>query len=202
MSVHECVALHNLAAVLSIGTLSQCLILDVFARSGLEILSRFVVEDAAHHSVEQHGYATTFTRLAHEFTQVIVEGRSRVCVAVGLGLLVVVAKLDEHVVARLDAIEHGLPKSAVDERLRRAAVLCVVVHTYILGEAVLEHHAPTAFHIAVGDGLVGHCGVADGEDCDGLVFLECRQADDDHCRYGKRQQTFDSFVQYVHNCII
>ena len=105
----------EIAAVLSIGTLSQCLILDVFARSGLEILSRFVVEDAAHHSVEQHGYATTFTRLAHEFTQVIVEGRSRVCVAVGLGLLVVVAKLDEHVVARLDAVEHGLPKSAVDE---------------------------------------------------------------------------------------
>ena len=57
-----------------------------------------------------------FARLAYKLGQIVVEGGSWVGVTVGFGLFVVMAELDDDIVAWLHALEHRIPTSFVDER--------------------------------------------------------------------------------------
>ena len=89
-----------------------------------------------------------------------------------LGFLVVMSKLNEDIIARLDLGEHLVPSSLVDETLRGAAVDGVVVNNDVIVEILLEHHAPTAFLLATGGVLVGHGGVAYHEHGEIVFFVE------------------------------
>ena len=80
--------------------------------------------------------------------------------ALWLGFLVVMSKLDEDVVAGLNFVEHLVPTAFVDETLGGAAVDGMVIHYDMGVEILLEHHTPTAFLFASGGVFVGHGGVA------------------------------------------
>ena len=53
----------------------------------------------AYHAVHQHRDATMLACLTHKLRQVIVEGRARIGMALGLWLLVIVTELDDDIVA-------------------------------------------------------------------------------------------------------
>ena len=74
------------------------------------------------------------TGFAHKLGQIIVESGTRVGMAVGLGLLVVVSELDNYEVARLHLLQHLVPASLVDERERGAAIHGVVVNDDVVVE--------------------------------------------------------------------
>ena len=145
-------------------------------------------EVAPNHCVHQDGYGATLACLVHEALQIGIEGRTRLRVAVGLGLLVVVSELDDDVVARLDLGHHTFPSAFVDEREAGASVHGVVVDADALGvEELAQHHAPAPLLLAAGGVLVGHGRVAYHEDggdvagrgcCQGKPQHTCNQADE------------------------
>ncbi len=119
------------------------------------------VEMAAGDGGQQHGDAPLLARLADVAAQVLGE-------LFGLGahgglvhLLVVVAELDEDVVARLHAVENRLPAAFVAERLGRAAVHGMVLHRHLLVEEGAEKLSPAALGILFFKALVGAGRVAD-----------------------------------------
>ena len=57
------------------------------------------IEIATHHGVHHDGDASLFARFADKTSQIIVESETWVCMTVGLGFLVVVAKLNDDIVA-------------------------------------------------------------------------------------------------------
>ena len=57
------------------------------------------IEIATHHGVHHDGDASLFSRFADKTSQIIVESGTWVCMTVGLGFLVVVAKLNDDIVA-------------------------------------------------------------------------------------------------------
>ena len=154
--VDERVALHHLHAILE-SCSAQLLVIVI-----LRCLHK---EVAPHYGIHQHGDAAMLTCLTHKAGQVVVEGGAWVGMPVSLWLLVVVAELNDDIVARLHPFQHLVPAPLVDERLRRAAVHGVVVHTDIVGiEAGLQRHAPASLLFAVRRVLVGCRRVTDDED--------------------------------------
>ena len=104
--VDERVALHHLHTVLE--SLRAQLFIVVNLRC-------FNEEVAAYHTVHQHGDTAMLARLADKLSQIVVERRARICMSLGLWLLVVVSELDDDIVARLHALEHFFPVALVDE---------------------------------------------------------------------------------------
>ncbi len=84
-------------------------------------------------------------------------------------LLVVVAELNEDVVARLERALDRAPLSLVDERLRAAAVHRVVVDRHMLVEEIGEQLTPAALRIRLRRRLVRHRRVADEIHVDGRL---------------------------------
>ena len=109
------------------------------------VLHLFHYEVASHHGIHQYRYAALLACLHHKASQVGVKRRARVGMSFGLGLLVVVAKLYHHIVARLHLVYHLLPASLCNEAFRRAAVDSMVVYNHLVVEEALEHHAPPSF---------------------------------------------------------
>ena len=84
-----------------VGVYFLVLVCGVAQRLVIGFVVRLQVEVAAHHSIQQYRYASTLTSLSDIACQVSIKRAARVCMAVGLRFLVVVAELYEHVVARL-----------------------------------------------------------------------------------------------------
>ena len=115
-----------------------------------------VLEPAAGHRGEEDRRRALFAGAADEGPQVLLVGAESGRIALGVvGLGIVVAELDEHIVAGLEGVLDDVPEALVDEALRAAAVLREsVVHE------VREHHAPAALELAVGEVFLRHGGIA------------------------------------------
>ena len=106
---------------------------------------------------------------------------------VWLRFLVVVAKLDDDVVAWTHALQHPIPSALSDEGEGRTSVDCVVVDTDVLTiEALLQHHAPPSFLLAACRVLVGHSGVANHKNGDHVRL--CRSCEQKPRTNTKRQE--------------
>ena len=173
VGVDERVALHHPHAVLK-RLRAQLLVVVVLRRVDEEV--------PPHHAVHQHRYAALLARLAHVAGQHVVERRAGVGMAVLRGLLVVVAELDDHVVAGLHLLEHLRPAPLVEERERRAPVHGVVVNADVVVEVALQRHPPPSLQLAFRQVFLGSRRVADDEDR--CLFLICRsrQHDDQGCQ--------------------
>ena len=94
---------------------------------------------------------------------------------ISTGFLVVMTKLDNDVVARLQALEHLIPTPLTDKGERRATVDSVVIDKDVIVEIALKSHAPAALLFAFRDILIGSGRVADDKDCRGLIGYSRRQ---------------------------
>ena len=108
------------------------------------------VEPAAHHGREQHRVRALRPHLvdeAHQVPPIVVRRR----VVVRADLLVVVTELDEHVVARLHAVDDRPPAPLGDERPRAPPVHRAVGDAHLGGiEASLKRLAPSRLRPLVG----------------------------------------------------
>ena len=98
--VDERVALHHLHTVLE--SLRAQLFIVVNLRC-------FNEEVAAYHTVHQHGDTAMLARLADKLSQIVVERRARIGMTLGVGLLVVMSELDNHIVARFHTLDDLVP---------------------------------------------------------------------------------------------
>ena len=146
----------------------------VVAKFGLRL------EVSSHHAVEEHRYAPPLPCLLDEALEVGIEGGAHIRVSVRLRFLVVVSELDKDIVALFHFFEHLIPPSLIDEAFRGASVHRMVVDHHAVCEEALQHHAPPPFEVAIGDGLVGHGGVANHKDGECRPFSG-RAQHQDHC---------------------
>ena len=118
-------------------------------------------EPAAGHRGEEDRRRAFLAGSADEGPEVLLVGAEGGRIAVGIvGLGIIVAELDEHVVPGLEGVLDHVPEALVDEALRAAAVLRVVDDVEGAVHEIREHHAPAALGLPVGQVLVRHRGIA------------------------------------------
>ena len=119
------------------------------------------LEPATGDGREQHRNAAFFPHPVHKTTQIILIGAPGSRIAGRIVLLgIVVAKLDEHIIAGLDRSIYLVPEPQVDETLGAAAILGVIDHRYLRRvQEILQHHTPAAFLPGLGQIFFGHSAV-------------------------------------------
>ena len=130
------------------------------------------LEPAAGDRSQEHRGAALLTDAVDKVAEVVLVGAERRGVAGGIvGLGVVVAELDEDIVAGLHGPVDFVPEAEVAETLSTATVLGVIDDGDGGGiEEILEHHPPSAFLSGLGKILLGAGAVAhqvDGEGAGG-----------------------------------
>ena len=120
-----------------------------------------VLEPAAGHRSQENRRGALLAGAADEGPEILLVGAESRGIAVGIiGLGVVVAELDEHVIPGLEGVLDHVPEALVDEALRAAAVLRIVDDPEGVVHEVREHHAPAALELAVGEIFLRHGGIA------------------------------------------
>ena len=166
VSIDEGVALGGLGTVAE-GGVAQLLIIG--NDGGLH------EEVTTHDTVHQHWDAALLAGLTDKTGEIVIEGGAWIGVTVRLRLLIVMAKLDDDIVAWFDARKYLIPSAFVDKTLGGTAVDSVVVDEDMIIEIALQSHRPATFLLTARDILVGSGRVANDEDGRGLVGHGGRQ---------------------------
>ena len=121
VGVDKGVSLNHLGAILE-SSITQGLIVGILSSSYT------AQEVSAHDGVHENGYATMFTGFADKTGKVIVESGARISMTIWLGLLVVMAKLYDDIIARTNERQHSIPTAFIDEALGRTAIDGMIIH--------------------------------------------------------------------------
>ena len=133
VGIDQGVALDGLGSVLE-GGVAQGLVL------GLAIDLEGIV--AANHTVHQDGDTALLTGLTDIALQHPLEGGMGLGMPIDRGLFIVMAELDDDIIAGLQLLQHLRPTALVIETQRRASIDGMVVDDHRAGEIVLQGHAP------------------------------------------------------------
>ena len=140
MGIDERIALHQLRTI-GKGGVAQFLVVIV--------LEGLLGKVAANDGIHENGNPTPFTRLPNKLCQIIIEGRPRIGMAFNSRLFVVMAELDDDIIARFHRREHLVPSAFVDKTLRRTSVDRMIIHPDISRvEIALQRHSPASFRRA------------------------------------------------------
>ena len=121
-----------------------------------------VLEPAAGHRGKQHRVGALFQGRPHKQAQVFLVGTISGGIAGGVvGLGIVMAELDEHIIPRLQVGLHLVPKPQVYETFGTAAVLSIIDDVYLAGiQEILQHHSPATFLPCLGKVFFRHGAVS------------------------------------------
>ena len=137
-------------------------------------------EIATSHWIHQYRDATFLSRLTDIASQVIVKRRAWIGMTGRLCLFIVMAKLNEYVIARLNLLQNLIPTTLIKEALRGTAIHSVVINYDEIGiEALLEHHTPATLHLSTSSVLISCGRIAYYEDGGVLVGGSSYEAADD-----------------------
>ena len=119
---------------------------------------------------DEHGGCAFIPRNVDEPLQVRRKIRLRVCVARRVRcLLVVMAELHEEEIPRVNAVVDGRQATFVDELLRRAPVLGVILNLHLVALDVAVEHLPDARLRVRRDGILLDGRVARPENCGHII---------------------------------
>ena len=129
MSIDQGVTLNDLGSILECGVTQGLVVTFLVNLDGIV---------TTNHTVHQDGNAPTLTRLSDIALKHPLEGGTSLSMTITLGLLVIMSKLDDDIIARTDFLQHLLPTALVIERQRGATIDSMVVNTDRVSEVTLS----------------------------------------------------------------
>ena len=155
---------------------------DIFSDGSILRLNEITTDDG----IKQYRDAAFGAGFVYIAAEIVVESGSRLGVAGGIRLFIVVSELDKDIVAFLHFGDDFCPTSFGNKAFGTASVGGMVIYLYVFGEKSGKYHSPTAFRISTIQFLVGHSRIPYHKDSYGrFVRTKCRAKDK-----GNRQQQY------------
>ncbi|OPZ92593.1 MAG: hypothetical protein BWY72_02524 [Bacteroidetes bacterium ADurb.Bin416] len=127
------------------------------------------VKFSAYNRRQQNGITSFGPGFFNVLFELVVERATRIGVSVWIGLLVVMTKLNQHIITWFDAFKHHVPASFVAKAQAAATIEGMIIHHDVTTVKIARKClSPAPFKVFIGQRFVGTRRISDGENRDDM----------------------------------